>query len=70
MNDDWTSTAKELPADGEEVNTKIDDAKGVRNEQSLVRQGNLWFFPDFSMYCYYRPTHWRSVIMDTDEDRQ
>jgi hypothetical protein len=41
------------------VDTKIDDAAGVRNEQPLVRQGNLWFFPDRSMYVYYRPTHWR-----------
>lgn len=43
-----------------EVMTKIDDANGSRNEQSLVRHGNLWFFPDMSMYVYYRPTHWRA----------
>ena len=58
---DWTSTEKDLPADGEEVNTKIDDGISVRNEQSLVRQGRLWFFPDMSMYVYYQPTHWRSL---------
>jgi len=41
-----------------EVMTKIHDDKGARNETSLVRQRNLWFFPDMSMYVYYRPTHW------------
>jgi len=56
---DWVSCDRRLPADGEEVETKIDDYKGVRNQQSLVRQGALWFFPDLSMYVYYRPTHWR-----------
>lgn len=44
--------------DGVEVMTKIDDADGCRNEQSLTRQGRLWFFPDMSMYVYYTPTHW------------
>jgi len=39
--------------------TKIDDGKGVRNETTLKRQGNLWFYPDMSMYVYYTPTHWR-----------
>lgn len=63
---DWTSMAKDLPADGEEVNTKIDDGISVRNEQSLVRQGNLWFFPDHSMYVYYTPTHWRSLPQLTE----
>jgi hypothetical protein len=42
-----------------EVETKIDDKDGARNEQTLVRQGRLWFLPDMSMYVYYRPTHWR-----------
>lgn len=55
----WISVAVGLPTDGEEVDTKIDDANGLRNEQSLVRQGNLWLFPDLSMYVYYAPTHWR-----------
>ena len=41
------------------VDTKIDDQDGTRNEQQLVRSGSLFFFPDKSMYVYYRPTHWR-----------
>lgn len=43
----------------EVVETKIDDQNGVRNVRTLKRMGNLWWFPDGSMYCYYRPTHWR-----------
>ena len=43
------------------VMTKIDDEKGERNIQELKKVGNLWWFPDGSMYVYYRPTHWRSV---------
>ena len=56
----WIKTNEELPPDGVVVETKIDDGKpaGVRNEQRLVRQGGLWFFPDGSMYVYYTPTHW------------
>lgn len=40
------------------VRTKIDDGKGVRNEQILKRQGRLWYYADGSMYVYYTPTHW------------
>jgi hypothetical protein len=36
------------------VMTKIDDAKGVRNETTLKRMGNLWWTPDGGMYVYYR----------------
>ena len=43
------------------VETKIDDAFGVRNQQTLKRSGNLWWFPDGSMYVYYDPTHWREA---------
>lgn len=42
---------------GEEVLTKIDDEDGERNVTRLIRRGNLWFFPDWSMYVYYTPTH-------------
>ena len=58
----WISTGDSLPNDGLVVNTKIDDDKGVRNEQPLMRIGNLWFYPDGSMYVYYRPTHWQYRI--------
>lgn len=45
--------------DGVEVETRINDGLGIRNQQSLVRKGRLWFFPDMSMYVYYAPTEWR-----------
>lgn len=56
---EWVRCADRLPADGKVVETKIDDSRGVRNEQSLKRNGRLWFLPDGSMYVYYTPTHWR-----------
>lgn len=51
---------------GVAVMTKIDDEKGCRNEQALVRQRNLFFFPDMSMYVYYTPTHWKPLRSDED----
>lgn len=47
--------------DGIAVMTKIEDTCGTRNEQLLKRRGNLWFFPDDSMYVYYTPTHWKPI---------
>jgi hypothetical protein len=58
----WIPLTVDLPPDGKMVMTKIDDADGVRNEQSLVRQGNLWFADE--MYVYYRPTHWRELTQE------
>jgi hypothetical protein len=46
---------------GVPVLTKISDERGDRNEQPLVRKGNLWWFVDGSMYVYYTPTHWASL---------
>lgn len=43
------------------IKTKVDDVNGVRNEQTLIKQGNLFFTPDKSMYVYYTPTHWDYV---------
>ena len=56
---EWVPTARRTPDEGVVVETKIDDADGVRNVRTLKRQGSLWFMPDGSMYVYYRPTHWR-----------
>lgn len=55
----WRSIADELPEEGVVVETKIDDAAGVRNEARLKRRGRMFFFADESMYVYYTPTHWR-----------
>lgn len=61
MDNLWIRCTYQLPRDGVEVMTKIDDEKGCRNETSLKRQRNLWFFPDMSMYVYYTPTHWKPL---------
>lgn len=57
----WIMCGSKLPPEGEVVNTKIDDGKGVRNVQALKRRGRLWFLPDGSMYVYYTPTHWAAI---------
>ncbi|MCD8349590.1 MAG: hypothetical protein LUC93_03165 [Planctomycetaceae bacterium] len=44
------------------VMTIVRDDKGERNEQPLKRLGRLWSFPDGSMYVYYQPTHWRTLV--------
>lgn len=58
---DWIAVEEQTPTDNVIVDTKIDDEKGVRNEQRLKLRGRLWWFEDDSMYVYYRPTHWRSA---------
>ena len=61
MNDkQWIKCSDKLPPQDTVVETKIDDALGVRNEQRLQMHGRLWFYPDMSMYVYYEPTHWRN----------
>lgn len=61
---EWIELSKELPPEGEVVETKIDDENGCRNECKLWRQGRLYFHAPKagdSMYVYYTPTHWRQV---------
>lgn len=64
---EWIECEKKLPPVDVVVMTKIDDAKGCRNEQELKRYqrdfscNSLWFMPDGSMYVYYKPTHWHYV---------
>lgn len=60
----WYQTLYRLPPEGIVVETKIDDEYGCRNESRLYRKGNLWFFPDGSMYVYYTPTHWRHLDIE------
>lgn len=60
MNDqDWISCNTGLPPEGRNVMTKVDDEKGIRNEQILNRIGRLWFIDGGDMYVYYTPTHWK-----------
>lgn len=62
--DNWEAITETRPAQGVAVLTKIDGAGGPRNTQVLVRTGNLWFFPDMSMYVYYTPTHFKEQPHD------
>lgn len=58
---DWISVSDLLPTGDGVVETKIDDAKGIRNVATLRYHNNLWWMPDDSMYVYYAPTHWRPL---------
>ncbi len=63
MKTEWISTNDKMPEYGQVVHTKIDTPiGGVRNEQALKKMGNLWYYPDSSMYVYYTSTHWRPLI--------
>lgn len=53
----WKITENERPEDGVVVLTM--DSGG--NEQTLKLSGNLWWFPDGSMYVYYTPKMWRYI---------
>lgn len=59
----WIACSQQLPPDGEVVETKIDDGHACRNEGRLKLNGRLWFVPDGSMYVYYTPTHWKSLVV-------
>lgn len=56
---EWTLVVDRLPPAGVEVETKLDDEHGARNEQTLIYKSGLWWIADMSMYLYYVPTHWR-----------
>lgn len=56
---EWKSVNCELPPENVIVDTKIDDSKGIRNVQPLMRVKNLWYIPSGEMYVYYTPTHWK-----------
>ena len=62
---DWKRVSDKLPPEGREVETKIDDARGVRNVQTLIRRGRLWWTD--SIYVYYTPTHWRYLTTTSGE---
>lgn len=55
----WNEITKVPPPKNVVLNTKLDDADGVRNVQPLQLIGNLWFTPDGKAYVYYTPTHWK-----------
>ena len=64
--DEWQDISS--APEGVEVMTKIDDAHGERNVQSLKmvtrthgETAPMWWYPDMSIYVYYRPTHWKPM---------
>lgn len=66
IEDQWLPI--ETAPEGVEILTKIDDERGERNVQSLVKRTRIpgetapmFWTPDGSMYVYYTPTHWRAL---------
>jgi len=57
----WIKVSSLEPPQGKIILTRINDSEGVRNEQKLIKKGNLWWFPDMSMYVYYTPTEWKQL---------
>jgi Protein of unknown function (DUF551) len=56
---EWISVKDRLPDANVLVKTKIEDASGTRNVQTMRRNGNLWF--SGGVYVYYTPTHWMPI---------
>lgn len=58
---DWISCREQMPPEGVQVDTKIEDYRGVRNEQSMYFLNGLWWIGEGrdAMYVYYNPTHWK-----------
>jgi hypothetical protein len=54
----WNAMSS-LPPENRLLDTKIDDARGCRNQQQLIRVGNLFWTADRKTYVYYTPTHWK-----------
>ena len=57
--EEWRPVTKDcLPPEGELV-TVLTPGGDVR---MLVRDNNLWFLPDMSMYVYFRPVAWKGRV--------
>ena len=50
--------------ENERINTRINDANGIRNEQIMKRSGKLWWVE--GMYVYYAPTEWSPITKRED----
>lgn len=51
----WNKLTDKIPEEGKLLDTM--SLSGI--QQDLCRKGNLFFFPDMSMYVYYTPNLWR-----------
>lgn len=52
----WIPVTSGLPPENQVVQTISDGGL----QQDLKRRGSLYFFPDDSMYVYYRVAYWRA----------
>lgn len=57
----WNRTNEVNPPENTLLLTKVDHQNCSKNEQRLIKKGNLWWLEDMSMYVYYTPTHWKYV---------
>lgn len=54
----WIRIIDRLPPENKEVETKIDDDMGARDEKELYRVRKAWLYPNGER-CIDEPTHWR-----------
>ena len=66
MNKEWMPV--DTMPEGVLVETKIEDAHGVRNVQRLIKRTRepgrtrpMFFVEGEATYVYYQPTHWRPI---------
>jgi hypothetical protein len=55
MTGGWLSVKLQPPPENEVV--EVQNNGGAK----LKKRGNLWWFPDDSMYVYYIPEYWRPI---------
>lgn len=56
----WIPVTKQLPPNGEVVETKTEHANSSTVTIDLMYCIDQWFHPDRTVYYYYpKPTHWR-----------
>ena len=55
----YTPITQSIVPEGIVLQTCIIENDGIRMEQPLIKEGNLWWTADRKMYIYYTPTHWK-----------
>lgn len=58
----WNRVSEKPAPEGEVVDTF--SPGGL--QQTLKRQGNLWWTPSGDMYVYYTPEWWKPIEKDSD----
>lgn len=57
----WIDVDDELPEESVVVETLAPEDPSYLYKTTLKRVGNLWLFPNGSVYVMYTPTHWRPL---------